>query len=66
MKLFWFMSWIKLWLVQNQNISLDNVDNVDGFVKDFYGTKYLELYGPEKHVIFNSGRYFIGLKSGIT
>ena len=47
-----------------QNFSFDIID---GFVRDYNGTRYLVLFGPEKYdVIYNRIRYFIGVKSVIT
>ena len=41
-------------------------DKVDGIVRDYNGTKYLVLFGPEKYyAIFNRIRYLVGLKSSI-
>ena len=40
-------------------------DKVDGFIRDYDGTKYLVLFSPEKYIIYNRIRYLIGLKSGI-
>ena len=40
---------------------------VDGFVRVYDGTRYVVLFGPEKHdVIFNRLRYLLSQKSGIT
>ena len=42
-------------------------DKVDGFIRDYGGTKYLVLFGPEKYdAILDRIRYFIKLKSGIS
>ena len=36
------------------------LDKVDGFIRDYDGTKYLVLFGPEKYdVIFDKIRYLI-------
>ena len=41
-------------------------DKVNGFIRDYGGTKYLVLFGPEKYgVIFCKIRHLIRLKSGI-
>ena len=41
-------------------------DKVDGFIRDYDGTKYLGLFCPEKYgAFFKLVRYLIGLKSGI-
>ena len=41
-------------------------DKVDGFIKDYNGTRYLVLFGPEKYdAIYNRIRYLIGQKSSI-
>ena len=38
-------------------------DKVDGFIRDYGGTKYLVLFGPEKYdAILDRIRYFIKLK----
>ena len=43
------------------------LSKVNGFFRDYSGTKYLVLLGPEKYdVIFNRIRYLIELKSGIS
>ena len=40
---------------------------VDGFIKVYDETRYLVLFGPEKHdVVYNRIRYLISLKSCIT
>ena len=40
---------------------------VDGFIRVYDGTRYVVLFGPEKHdVIFNRIRYLLSQKSGIT
>ena len=42
-------------------------DTVNGFIRDYDGTKYLVLFGLEKYdAIYDRIRYLIGLKSGIT
>ena len=43
-------------------------NKVDGFVRNYRGTKYLVLFGTEMayDAIFDRIRYFIGLKSSIT
>ena len=42
-------------------------DTVDGFIRDYDGTRYLVLFGLEKYdAIYDRIRYIIGLKSGIT
>ena len=44
-----------------------NFDNVDEFIRDNDGTKYLVLFGLEKcNAIYDRIRYLIGLKSDIT
>ena len=41
-------------------------DKVNGFIRDYDGTKCLVLFAPEKYdAIFDRIRYLIGLKSGI-
>ena len=40
---------------------------IDRFVRDYDGTRYLELFGAEKYdFICNRIRYSIGVKSGVT
>ena len=42
-------------------------NKVDGFIRVYYGTIYLVLFGGEKcDFIYNRIRYLIGVKSGIT
>ena len=42
-------------------------NKVDGFIRDYDGTKHLVLFRPEKHdAILDRIRYLSGLKSGIT
>ena len=42
-------------------------DKVDGFVRDYDGTRYLVLFGPEKYdAIYNRIRYFLSQKGSIT
>ena len=42
-------------------------NKVDGFIRDYDGTKYLVLFGPEKYnTIYDRIRYLIGLKNRIT
>ena len=42
-------------------------NKVDGFVRVYDGTRYLVLRVCEKKIfIYNSVRYFIGIKSGVT
>ena len=64
-EIFWFMTFhMKLWLVQNLCV-LDLTRN--GFIRDYDGTRYLVLFGPEKYdSIYNRIRYLISHKSGIT
>ena len=41
-------------------------DKIDGFVRNYDGTRYLVLLGPEKYdAIYNIIRYLISLKSSI-
>ena len=43
------------------------INKIDGFVRFYDGTRYLVLFGSEKHdSICNSIRYLIGVKSGVT
>ena len=42
-------------------------NKVDGFIRVYAGTRYLVLFGAEKHdAIYNRIKYFISQKSGIT
>ena len=42
-------------------------DKIDGFIRVYDGTRYLVLFGTEKHdFIYNRITYFIVVKSGIT
>ena len=42
-------------------------DEIDGFIKIYDGIRYLVLLGPEQYdAIYNSIRYLISEKSGIT
>ena len=42
-------------------------DNIDGFIKICDGTRYLVLFGPERHdAIYDSIKYIISEKGGIT
>ena len=42
-------------------------DKVDRFIRDYGGTRYLVIFGPENYdAIFDRIRYLIGLKSSIT
>ena len=42
-------------------------NEINGFSRVYYGTKYLMLFGLEKQdAIYNRIKYLIGLKSGIT
>ena len=37
-------------------------DKVDGFIRDYHGTKYLVLFGLERYgAIYDSIRYIMGL-----
>ena len=41
-------------------------DKLDGFIRDYDGTKYLVLFSTEKYdVTFDWDKYLIGLKSRI-
>ena len=41
-------------------------DKLDGFIRDYDGTKYLVLFSTEKYdVTFDWDKYLIGLKSHI-
>ena len=42
-------------------------DKIDGFIRDYDGTKCLLIFRPEKSdAILDRNRYLIGLKRGIT
>ena len=42
-------------------------DKVNEFIRDYDGTKYLVLFGPEKHnAIYDRIVYLVRLESGIT
>ena len=42
-------------------------DKIDGFIRDYDGTRYLVLFGSEKYdSIYNRIRYLGSVKSGIT
>ena len=42
-------------------------DKIDGFIRVYYGTRYLVLFEKEKYdSIYNSIRYLISVKSGTT
>ena len=41
-------------------------DKIDGFIRIYYGTRHLTLFGSEKYyAIYDKIRYLIGLKSSI-
>ena len=41
-------------------------DKIDGFIRVYDGTRYLVLFCPGKYdLIYNTIRYFIGVKSDI-
>ena len=41
-------------------------DQIGGFIRIYYGTRYLKLFDSEKHdAIYDRIRYLISLKSGI-
>ena len=43
-----------------------SLDKVNGFIRVYYGTRYLVLFRPEKYdAIFNRIRYLIRVKSSI-
>ena len=43
------------------------LDKIDGFIRVYDGTRYLVLFGSEKHdFIYNRIRYLISVKSGTT
>ena len=71
-KIFWFMIFhTKLWWVLNifgfiRVTIITFSDEIDGFIRVSDGTKYL-LFGAEKYyLIYNSFKYLIEVKSGIT
>ena len=42
-------------------------DKLGGFIRVYDGTRHLVLFGPEKYdAIYNTTRYLISQKSGIT
>ena len=42
-------------------------DKINGFIRVYYGTRYLVLLGPEKYdANFNRVRYLIGVKNSVT
>ena len=42
-------------------------DKIDGFIRNYDGTRYLTLLGSEKYdAIYNRIKYLLSLKSGIT
>ena len=42
-------------------------DKIDGFIRVYNGTRYLVLFGPEKHdIIYNKSRYPISQKNSMT
>ena len=42
-------------------------DKIDGFIRDYDGTRYLTLFSSEKYEgIYNKIIYFIGVESGVT
>ena len=58
MKIFWYMTFhTKIWLVQNH--CLLGSKNVDGFIRVYYGTKYLALFGSEKVMPFTIGLHIL-------
>ena len=40
-------------------------DKIDGFIRCYDATRYLTLFGSEKHAIYDRIRYLLSLKSGI-
>ena len=65
MKIFWIYDVLYKTLIGAKCLRI-MLDKVDGFVRDYNGTKYLVIFGPEKYyAIFNRIRYLIGLKSSI-
>ena len=54
-----------------EDVSIPNYkkifDKIDGFIRDYDGTKCLLIFRPEKSdAILDRNRYLIGLKRGIT
>ena len=42
-------------------------DQIDGFIRVYNGTRYLELFGPQKYdAIYNRIRYLVNQNSGTT
>ena len=42
-------------------------DKIDGFIRDYDGTRYLTLFSSEKYEgIYNKIIYFIGVENGVT
>ena len=64
MKIFWFMTFhTKLCLVQNHC----KFDEVDGFIRVCYGTRYLTLFDSKKNDFIDNGiRYLFSEKNCIT
>ena len=53
--------------MQNLKQTKPLFDKVDGFIRDYDGSKYCLSFGPEKYdAIFDRIRYVIRLGSGIT
>ena len=65
MKRFWIYDVLYKTLIGAKPLRI-MFDKVDAFVRDYNGTKYLVLFGPEKYyAIFNRIRYLVGLKNSI-
>ena len=41
-------------------------DKIDGFIRVYYGTRYLVLFGNKKYDFIYNNRYLKNVKSGIT
>ena len=65
MKRFWIYDVLYKTLIGAKPLRI-MFDKVDGIVRDYNGTKYLVLFGPQKYyAIFNRIRYLVGLKNSI-
>ena len=42
------------------------LDKIDGFIRVYYGTRYLVLFGNKKYDFIYNNRYLKNVKSGIT
>ena len=54
-------------LIAAKLLGIIRLDKIDGFIRDYIGTRYLVPLGPEKYdTIYKRIKYIISLKSGIT